>query len=230
MIPVADTIPSKKIPFVNLFFILVNVLVFLYELKLGKNLNNFLLDYGNVPVRFVYWTEFGGQFWDIKRYVPLFSSMFLHGGFFHIIGNMIYLWIFGDNVEDRLGHLGYLFFYVIGGIVSEIIQILSDPHSTLPIIGASGAIATVLGAYFVFYPYSRIITLLPVFGWYSFVEIPALFYLGFWFLMQLFSGTFLLMSPESFASGGVAWWAHAGGFGVGALVGWFIKRFSPTDE
>lgn len=230
MIPVADTITSRKIPFVNLCLILVNVIVFLYELSLGKSLNNFFLDYGNVPVRFVYWTDFGGQFWDFKRFFPLLSSMFLHGGFLHIAGNMVYLWIFGDNVEDRLGHLGYLFFYILGGIVSEIVQILSDPHSTLPIIGASGAIASILGAYFVFYPYSRVITLLPVFGWYTFVEIPALFYLGFWFLMQIFSGTFLSMSPGSFSSGGVAWWAHAGGFGVGALIGWLIKKSFPVEE
>ncbi|QDQ42561.1 rhomboid family intramembrane serine protease [Methylacidiphilum kamchatkense] len=230
MIPIADTIPSTRRPYVNNLLILTNVLVFLYELSLGKQLQNFLLDYGNVPVRFVYWTEFGGDTLDPHRYIPFISSMFLHGGFFHILGNMVYLWIFGDNVEDRFGHIGYLFFYLFGGLVSEIVQIVSDPHSTLPIIGASGAIAAVLGAYFVFYPYSRIITLVPFFGWYTFAEIPAVFYLGFWFFMQLFSGSLMAMSPESMAAGGVAWWAHVGGFVAGVVVGWILKKIFPIED
>nr|WP_235276731.1 rhomboid family intramembrane serine protease [Methylacidiphilum kamchatkense] len=122
------------------------------------------------------------------------------------------------------------FFYLFGGLVSEIVQIVSDPHSTLPIIGASGAIAAVLGAYFVFYPYSRIITLVPFFGWYTFAEIPAVFYLGFWFFMQLFSGSLMAMSPESMAAGGVAWWAHVGGFVAGVVVGWILKKIFPIED
>jgi membrane associated rhomboid family serine protease len=145
---------------------------------------------------------------------PLFSFMFLHGGWLHIVGNMLYLWIFGDNVEDRMGHPGYLIFYIICGMASGLVQILIAPASRLPIVGASGAIAGVMGAYLLLYPFARVVTLFFFFIFIEVVHIPAFFFLGFWFILQFFSGSFSLAGQE----GGVAWWAHIGGFLCGLIM------------
>lgn len=210
MIPLRDVIPSRTTPFVTVGIIAVNVLAFWFELSLTPaHRHDFLMDFGLVPADFAWST--------------LVSSMFLHGGWLHIIGNMWYLWIFGDNVEDRLGHGRYLVFYLLCGAVAGLGQALINPASQVPMVGASGAIAGVMGAYFVLYPHSRVLTLIPLFIFIEIIEIPAVFFLGFWFLMQLFSGAGSIALTEGSRGGGVAFWAHVAGFLTG-LGGVFIFR------
>ncbi len=218
MIPIRDTVRARRFPVVNTVLILLNVLVFFFETSLGPvTLNRFVLAYGLVPARFWAGT-------DASRWLPLFSSMFLHGSWFHLLSNMLALYIFGDNVEDRMGHLRYLIFYLLGGVLAGLAHLWAYPVSPVPTVGASGAIAAVLGAYFVLYPLARVITLIPIFFFVQVVEIPAVFYLGFWFLSQLLNGTFAL-TVKTFQGGGVAWWAHIGGFLAGiVLVRLFVRR------
>ncbi len=224
MIPLKDTIPSRRFPLVNTLIITLNVLVFLLETSLGQQLQQqFVFAYGLVPAKF-----FASS--GTARWLPIFSSMFLHGGWWHLISNMLALYIFGDNVEDRLGHGRYLAFYLLGGMLAGLAHVWAYPNSPMPTIGASGAIAAVLGAYFVLYPLARVITLIPipVFFFFPIFEIPAVFYLGFWFLSQLFNGTFALTANTFQQNGGVAWWAHIGGFVAGmVLVRFFAIRSSP---
>lgn len=211
MIPLRDTIPSRRWPVVNTALIVLNVLVFLFETSLSDRLlENFIFSYGLVPVEF--WAGAG-----LTRWLPVFSSMFLHGGWFHLLSNMLALYIFGDNVEDRMGHGRYLIFYLLGGLLAALAHAWAYPNSALPTVGASGAISAVLGAYLILYPWSRVLTLIPLFIFVQVVEIPALIYLGFWFLLQLFNGAFAL-SADTFQGGGVAWWAHIGGFVAGAAL------------
>jgi len=206
MIPLKDTIPARRFPLVNVALIGLNVLVFLFESLLSpQQLEQFIRTWGLVPVGF--W-QGGG----LARFLPLFTSMFLHGGWWHLISNMLALYIFGDNVEDRLGPVRYLLFYLFGGLIASGAHLLAYRGSTLPTVGASGAIAGVLGAYLVLYPMARVITLVPIFYFIRIVEIPAIIYLGFWFISQLFNGFLALASTDVFQSGGVAWWAHIGGF------------------
>ena len=212
MIPLRDTIKAKTVPVVNYALISACGAVFLYELSLGPQLERFLNSYAIVPER-VARTLFAGYL-DVRALRSLVTSMFLHGGWLHLIGNMLYLYIFGDNVEDRLGHLGYLVFYMLCGIGAGLTEIYFHQESLAPLIGASGAIAGVLGAYFILYPRARVLTLIPLFIFFPVVEVSAFFFLGFWFIMQFLQGT-LAAGPEG---GGVAWWAHAGGFIVGAVL------------
>jgi membrane associated rhomboid family serine protease len=178
MIPLKDTIPSRSYPFINISLIMANLLVFFYQLSLGDQLEPFILTNGLIPARLFSWNQpLSG------RLSPLFTSMFLHGGWFHILGNMLYLWIFGDNVEDRLGHARYLIFYILSGFGAAIIQIIVYPHSSFPMVGASGAIAGVLGAYLILFPYSRVVTLVPFFFFFYVLEIPAFAFLFFWILI-----------------------------------------------
>ena len=218
MIPLRDTIPSRTAPVVTVALIAVNTLVFLHETALGPYLPQFIQHYGLVPYVFVHWGEQFGNPLDPARFLPLFTSMFWHGGWGHLLGNMLYLWIFGDNVEDRLGHLRFLLFYVGCGLIAVLTQVALSPESTLPTVGASGAIAGVLGAYLISFPRSRVLTLFII--W--LVEIPAVAYLAIWFVMQLLSGVASLGQAD--AMGGVAWWAHIGGF-VAGIVG--VVVFSP---
>jgi len=212
MIPLRDTIPARRFPIVNTALIGLNVLVFLFEAALGPTqLEQVIRLIGLVPTRF--W-QTGG----LSRWWPLFVSMFLHAGWWHLISNMLALYIFGDNVEDRLGHLRYLLFYLFSGVAAGGAHLLAYSDSPIPTVGASGAIAGVLGAYLVLFPYARVITLVPVFYFLRIVEIPALLYLGFWFISQLFNGLFALAAADVFQSGGVAWWAHIGGFVFGLAV------------
>jgi membrane associated rhomboid family serine protease len=213
MIPLRDTIPSRTVPIVNYVLIVANGLVFFYELTLGADLPYFLTRYGVVPARFFNPHLFGEDLLG-AAVLPLITFMFLHGGWFHFIGNMLYLWIFGDNVEDRIGHLRYLIFYVLCGLVSGLAQLFLYPSSQLPIVGASGAIAGVMGGYLLLYPFARVVTLFFFFFFVHIVEIPALFFLGFWFVFQFLSGSLSLAGE----GGGVAWWAHIGGFLCGALL------------
>jgi len=217
MIPLRDTIPARRFPVVNTAVIVLNVLVFLFETALGpQQQDQFIWQWGLVPAQF--W-QGGGVF----RWLPVFTSIFLHGGWWHLISNMLALYIFGDNVEDRLGHVRYLAFYLVGGLVASFAHLVAYRASSLPTVGASGAIAGVLGAYLVLYPRARVITLVPIFYFIRIVEIPALIYLGFWFISQLFNGLFALAAAgDVFESGGVAWWAHIGGFVFGAAIIRFI--------
>jgi membrane associated rhomboid family serine protease len=215
MIPLRDVIPSRTTPYVTITIIVLNTLAWLFELSLPHDdLNQVLTAYGVVPAYFSWPT--------------LITSMFLHGGWMHVIGNMWYLWIFGDNVEDSLGHGRFIVFYLLCGIVAAFGQILIQPDSTLPTIGASGAIAGVMGAYFVLYPQSRVLTLLPLIIIWEIVELPAIVLLGFWFLMQLFSAGTIAMTAST-GGGGVAFMAHVAGFLFG-VVGVFVFRKRQRSE
>jgi membrane associated rhomboid family serine protease len=207
--PISDVIPSRTVPFVTVGLIIANALVFLYMITLpDAMLERFVATYAVVPAGFS---------------VPtLFTSQFLHAGWMHIIGNMLYLWIFGDNVEDRLGHFRYLLFYLGAGALAAILQVLFNPFSAVPMLGASGAIAGVMGAYFVLYPQSRVLTAVFIVIFFDVIEIPAVFFLGIWFLMQLLSGVGSLGVTNA-ASGGTAFWAHVGGFVAGVIVGLVLR-------
>ena len=209
MFPISDVIPSRTVPFVTVGLIIANALVFLYMITLpDAMLERFVATYAVVPASFS---------------VPtLFTSQFLHAGWMHIIGNMLYLWIFGDNVEDRLGHFRYLLFYLGAGALAAILQVLFNPFSAVPMLGASGAIAGVMGAYFVLYPQSRVLTAVFIIIFFDVIEIPAVFFLGIWFLMQLLSGVGSLGVTNA-ASGGTAFWAHVGGFVAGVIVGLLLR-------
>src|SRR3954449_13175966 len=199
MIPLRDVIPSRTTPFVTIALIALNALVFFYEFSLGERVNEFIIAFGLIPAAF--------------SWVTLLTSMFLHGGFLHFAGNMLYLWIFGDNVEDRFGHGRFLLFYLLCGAVAALSQTIMNPESVVPMVGASGAIAGVMGAYFVMYPHSRIVTLLPIFIFIQLIAVPAIFFLGIWFLMQFLSGVGSIATAASREpAGGVAFWAHVAGF------------------
>ena len=207
--------------------ILANIAAWLFELSLGDGMADFLREWGVVPGRL--FASLSGDTSMPVELATVFTSMFLHGGWMHLIGNMWYLWIFGDNVEDRLGHGRFVAFYLLCGIVASFGQIVLDPGSTLPMIGASGAIAGVMGAYFVLYPQSRVLTLIPLIIFWEIVELPAIMLLGFWFLMQLFSaGAIAVTASTGGGSGGVAFMAHVAGFVVGMIgVLVFRKRQRP---
>jgi membrane associated rhomboid family serine protease len=216
MIPLRDTTPSKNVPVVNNVLIGVNVAIFLLELAQGPALNNFIYIYGLVPGRYTI-PGLAIHFTFSQQVVAWVSFMFLHGGFLHLLGNMWFLYIFGDNVEDHLGPLRYTLFYLLCGLTSGFSHFLLNAHSTAPVIGASGAIAGVMGAYFLLHPTSKILTLIPIIIIPFFVEIPAVVFLGIWFLFQ-----FINAAVSSGSGTGIAWWAHVGGFLFGML---FLKLF-----
>jgi membrane associated rhomboid family serine protease len=214
MIPLRDVIPSRTTPYITITIIVLNALAWLFEVSLPHDvLNEFLTVYGVVPAYFSAPT--------------LITSMFLHGSWSHVIGNMWYLWIFGDNVEDRVGHGRFIFFYLLCGIAAALGQVAVNPSSVLPTIGASGAIAGVMGAYFVLYPHSRVLTLVP-WIFLQIIELPAIMLLGFWFLMQLFSAGAIAVTASTHGSGGVAFAAHVVGF-VAGLGGVFLFRKRQLD-
>jgi len=196
-------------PVVNILLIAVNVLVFFFELSLGPRLEGFLMSAAYIPARG------GGVAIGVTSALV---SMFLHGGWGHLLGNMLFLWIFGDNVEDRLGHVRYLIFYILCGYAATFAHAFFNAGSTMPAIGASGAISGVLGAYLFLYPRARIVTLVWFFIFVRFVEIPALVFLPIWFLMQFLSGVSSLRAVDPAAAGGVAWFAHIGGFIAGPVL------------
>jgi membrane associated rhomboid family serine protease len=227
MIPFRDNIPSRSFPLINIALILANVIVFFCELSEGRHLNRFIMQHGVIPAAVFAWPETHLPIGAVA--LPFFTSMFLHAGWLHLIGNMWYLWIFGDNVEDRLGHFNYLIFYMLCGFGAGIVHTIFNYAVKVPSIGASGAIAGVLGAYLVSYPFARVLTLVPVFFFFV-IEIPAIIVLGFWFVMQFLYGATALASPVA-NTGGVAWWAHVGGFIVGMfLVGLFPRKDRPRYE
>lgn len=218
MIPLRDNIEAERRVWVNWALIALNVAVFLYELSLGPLLPAFFQDHGLVPARVL-----NAHAWSMSfehQLGPLVLHMFLHGGWLHLIGNMWFLHIFGDNIEGRLGHLDYLLFYLGCGFAAAAGQVLSGPESFTPMIGASGAVAGVLGAYLVLFPRARVLTLVPIFIFIQFLELPAVVFLGFWGLMQFFRGTADLVGAGGGATDGVAWWAHVAGFVAGAGFMW----------
>jgi membrane associated rhomboid family serine protease len=229
ILPLRDDQPSYSTPFVNYFLIVVNVLVFLWELSVGTQsrgvLNAFLTEFGVVPRHTL--AVLTGQSPNSLATVvlPLFTSMFLHASFFHVAGNMLMLWIFGDNVEDYLGHFRYLLFYLGAGLAAATAQFLANVNSPVPIVGASGAIAGVLGAYFILYPRARVLTWVVIFIF----RVPAWLVLGCWFLANLLIGTAtsIAEATQSGGRGGVAVWAHVGGFVAGVLM---IKAFSERPQ
>ncbi|HSB00124.1 MAG TPA: rhomboid family intramembrane serine protease [Anaerolineales bacterium] len=212
MIPLYDTVRTRKFPFVNILLIVANVLVFLYESQLSSSaLQRFIFAWGLVPAQLT------GE--PATAWITVFSSMFLHGGWFHLISNMWFLYIFGDNVEGRMGGARYLVFYLLGGVAAALLQTFILPGSQVPTIGASGAIASVLGAYLISFPRSRIASLVPILFIFTIIEIPAAIFLILWFISQIYSGLFAMQGANA---SGIAWWAHIGGFVFGMLAVYFF--------
>jgi len=222
MIPLRDDVPASRFPAVTVGLIAVNVLAFLQELRLGPHLQDLVLNYGIVPVRYTRLDV--AQYFSLhEQLFAFFSSMFLHGGWIHLLGNMWVLWIFGDNVEDRLGRFRYLVVYLASGVAAALLHIYTNPRSGVPTIGASGAIAGVMGAYFRFFPHARVETLIPPFFFGPTFVLPAVLFLGWWFFLQFFNGALSLgMHGPGFS--GVAWWAHVGGFLFGFGICLLLPR------
>jgi membrane associated rhomboid family serine protease len=223
MFPVRDNIPHRHVPVATWTLIVVNVLAFLREISLAPPLaEKFVHVFGLIPARYTHpdWAVSVGL--DPHSYWPFLTMMFLHGGWLHIIGNMWFLGIFGDNVEDRMGPLRFLAFCLLCGFAAGLVHTITNIDSTVPALGASGAVAGVMGAYIVMYPKARILAMFPIVFWPIFFEVPAVLYLGFWFLMQFFSGTAAVFSGQQ--AGGIAWWAHVGGFVTGMLTFWIFLR------
>jgi membrane associated rhomboid family serine protease len=216
MIPIRDAIRSKTFPLVNVILIGLNVVAFLWQLSQGPHLKEAFFLYGIVPLRYSD-PGLSAQYTPIQQWLPFLTSMFLHGGFLHILGNMWFLYIFGDNIEDRLGHIRYLIFYLLSGVAAGLVHLVTNWNSNMPTIGASGAISGVMGAYLLLHPRARILTLIPIFFFFQFVEIPAFIFLGYWLLIQLLSAG---LTPRNV--GGIAFWAHIGGFVAGLI---FVKIF-----
>lgn len=223
MFPLRDTIPSHRAPVCMYVLIALNGLVFLFQLGLSeRDLRNLFYLFGIVPARFSHpdWAVAMG--FPADDYWPFLTSMFLHGGWLHVLSNLYILYIFGDNVEDRMGPLRFLGFYLVCGIAAGVLHWWTNPSSTVPTIGASGAIAGVMGAYLRMFPHARVLTLVPIFFYPLFIEVPAFVFLLFWFWTQFFSGTLSLVAAQQ--AGGIAWWAHIGGFVAGLVLFRFFLR------
>lgn len=220
MIPLKDSTRSSTFPIINISIILINALAFFYELSLGPQQQELFQNYALIPAKFFNLIDTNpGNIFGIV--VPVFTSIFLHGGWMHIIGNMWFLWIFGDNVEDSMGHGRYILFYLLVGVGASIVHALLNADSNLPTVGASGAISGVMGAYMVLYPRGRVLTLIPIFFLFT-VNIPAFVFILIWIGLQVFQG--LVSLGVSANVGGVAWWAHIGGFFVGMLLIFIFRK------
>ncbi|HIJ55420.1 MAG TPA: rhomboid family intramembrane serine protease [Deltaproteobacteria bacterium] len=224
MIPLRDTTPSRSHPVVNNALIVVNGLLFLVQLTQGAGLDRFIYIYGLVPARYSI-PQVSSYFTSVQQLVSFISFMFLHGGFWHLVGNMWSLYIFGDNVEDHMGHMRYLLFYLLSGLASGITHLIFNYYSNVPTIGASGAIAGVMGAYFILHPGSRILTLIPVLFIPLFIEIPAFFFIAVWFVLQVVNA-----AGSDGSMGGIAWWAHIGGFLLGIAILKGFDMFFPVEK
>ena len=222
MIPIRDNIPSKRFPIVTILIIILTIVVFLFELSLGESREAFIRTFGLTPAQLQSDANHHEYGWVV---IPFITTIFLHGGWLHLLGNMLYLWIFGDNVEDKLGHGRFFVFYLLCGITGSVLHATMNPESPIPTIGASGAIAGVLGSYFLLFPKSKVVTLVPIFLFFTFVEIPAGLFLGFWFLMQFLYGTLSFANETSVNTGGVAWWAHVGGFASGMILVFPFRKY-----
>jgi rhomboid family protein len=229
VIPLRDANPVRRVPIVTIGLIAACVVAFAYELGTQSTggdsaLERLFRDFGLVPAELTATFSPGADQADVmyRELLTIFTSMFLHGGWLHLIGNMLFLYIFGDNVEDRLGHLRYLCFYLLCGVVAGLAQTVVNPTSGVPMVGASGAIAGVSGAYLLFFPTARVVTLVPVFIFLQLIEIPAVFFLAIWFVWQLLSG--VATFGDRSGMGGVAFWAHIGGFLAGMTLGPALRR------
>ena len=230
MIPLKDNLSLKRFPIVTLSLIVLNILVFVYELSLGPELLIFFKRYAIVPAQF-----FAGGYYDffgrkqpltpLEMAFPLLTSMFLHGGFLHLAGNMLYLWIFGDNIEDKIGSARFLILYLASGMVAATAHLIMNSDSAIPSLGASGAVSGVLGAYILLYPRARILTVLPILFFLQFFELPAFFFIGTWLVQQLLYGMVIFWSKGA-ESGGIAWWAHIGGFIAGLVFLLLLKSIT----
>ncbi|MEE9215221.1 MAG: rhomboid family intramembrane serine protease [Thermodesulfobacteriota bacterium] len=218
MIPLRDTTKTDTFPYVNLTIISINILVYIYEIALGDQLNNFIIHNGLIPS--ILFT--GADISIVDRASPIFTSMFIHGDFLHIAGNMLFLYIFGNNVESRMGHFKFFLFYIICGIGAAAFQVLANIHSIVPMIGASGAISGILGAYLTYFPRSRILTLVPIIIYIKFIHLPAALFIFIWFLIQ-FLGSVSTIGMDS-QTGGIAFWAHIGGFVIGLILARYFQK------
>jgi len=221
MIPIRDTERRTAKPLVVILLILANAVVFLYELSLGNRLEGFVFNWGLVPDKYFQLAGMGPSTY-MDRFLPIYTSMFMHGGVLHIAFNMVFLYIFGDNVEDHMGKLRFLLFYLLCGTAAAYLQLYASPASQLPMVGASGAIAGVLGGYLVLFPRARVLALVPIFLFFQIVELPAYLFIGFWFVLQFLVGTASLMDKAR-DSGGTAYFAHVGGFVAGLIL---VKLFA----
>jgi len=223
MIPIRDDTPRFSKPYVTYFLIALNTLVFLYELTLPpRNLDGLMYLFGVVPTSVRAMLHGVEGINPATALVPILTSMFLHASWLHLIGNMWVLWIFGDNIEDYLGHFKYLVFYILAGIAASLAHIALNSHSRIPSVGASGAIAGIMGAYFVLYPRAKVLTLVPLIVFFTFWWLPAWIVLGYWILIQFVSGAATAIAYSNQTAGGIAFWAHVGGFAAGILM---IKLF-----
>jgi len=218
MIPLKDDLRSSTRPFVTYLILAVNIAVFLYETSLGRNVNDFIFRFGAIP-RDLFHPA------GPAIYLTLVSSMFIHAGFMHILGNMLFLWVFADNVEDRIGHVKFLLFYLACGIAGSLLHSLTSPASAVPMVGASGAISGVLGAYILFYPRARVMALIPLGIFMRMTYLPSIVFLGFWFLYQLLLGLLTVGA----GGGGVAYFAHIGGFAAGILIALPFKFYKKKE-
>ena len=221
MIPIRDQIRTRRTPIVNYLLIALNVIIFIFEWFSGATQDSALMSQlAFIPANFT------SSPLNPGNVTSIFTSMFMHAGLMHLAGNMLYLWIFGDNVEDRLGHIPYLIFYLVGGVFASLTHAFLNPNSILPTVGASGAIAAVLGAYLIFYPRSRVQTFIPIGYFMTLRSLPASLLLAFWFILQLFNGVLSLGIADDV--GGTAFWAHIGGFVMGVIVALVIGKGSNT--
>lgn len=214
MIPIRDENPTHQTPIVTYLFIFLNVMVFIFQILFGSADSNIAYQFALIPRQFTTNLSLG-------NISDIFTSMFMHAGLAHIVGNMLYLWIFGDNVEDAMGKGRYFIFYILGGITASLTHIFTNPNSQIPTVGASGAIAAVLGAYLILYPRQRVVTLIPLGFFMRLTMLPASIVLGMWFVLQFFQGVMTLGGPDV---GGVAFWAHIGGFVTGVLLANLFKQ------
>ena len=237
MVPLKDDNPTSTTPVVVYGLVAINILIFLYQMSLLSSggeaaLQQFFNTWAIVPAELT--GELTGNALTVDReWLTLFTSQFLHGGFLHLGGNMLYLWIFGNNIEDKLGSAKFLFFYLVCGALAGLAQWVIEPGSAIPTLGASGAIAGVMGAYIIRFPRARILTIVPLFVFITTLRIPALFFLGFWFIQQAFYSALSLGATADMGSGGVAYLAHAGGFVVGVILGPLLGLFKdrgPKDR
>jgi membrane associated rhomboid family serine protease len=223
VIPLRHTLPIRKTPYVNRGLVAMNVFVFIAEVLAGAGAEGIIHRFGFLPARLLAPAAYGSAPWEVA--ITLVSSLFLHGGFVHLIGNMIYLWVFGGAVEEAVGHTPYLFLYLGCGVVGSLTHTLFFPHSIVPSIGASGSIAGILGALLVLRPRARIVTLFPLVVYWAMAEIPAPVFIPIWFALQFFNGLLSLAAARGTQEVAmIAWWAHVGGFTVGLVAGFFFRR------
>jgi len=226
MIPLKDDNPTTRKPIITVAFIIINCVVFIYEFSLGgSGFSEFTYKYGLIPAELMQGRDLMApqlSYLSTSPYLNIFTSMFMHGGILHLGGNMLYLWIFGNNIEDVLGHVKFVLFYLLSGIAAVLAFSLINPNSNVPMVGASGAVSGILGAYVIRFPQARVLTLIWFFYFIKIVRLPALYLLGFWFLLQIINGSKAISISSS---GGVAWFAHIGGFAFGAVIFFLLGKF-----